>query len=150
MAKIKGELRALVAIALATFAVTADAHSARAVMDVAGNTASFTALARITCFNDGAGNAAKLVARVRDNSPAINNLFINLQLLKGVQALSITDTTPGDAHYSDSIALAGGNGVYTLLLNKTGPGARDFDVEWHCMTATDDHTGTDIIVDQFK
>jgi hypothetical protein len=147
VAKISVQFFYLAAALLAvTLAGTAQAHSARAVMDPTGTNASFTALARVTC----SGNTAKLVARVRDNSAAVANLFINLQLLKGVQALSTTDTISGDALYSDTIALFGGNGVYTLMLNKTNAGARDFDVEWHCMSATDEHTDTDIIVDQFK
>jgi hypothetical protein len=107
-------------------------------------------LARVTCFDDGSGAAALLMVRVRDNSAAIPGLLINLQLLKDTAALSISDTVSGDATYSDYIALPGGNGVYTILLNKTAAGARSFDIEWHCMTADNLHTGTDILVDQFK
>ncbi len=129
---------------------SSQAHSARATLDAAGNKASFTALARVTCSDDGSGPPALLSARVRDNSPPVAGLIINLQLLKGTQALSISDTVSGNADYSDSLQLAGGAGVYTVLLNKTAAGARNFDIEWHCLTATGDHTGTDIIVDQFK
>jgi len=137
-------------LGLALTPLPVGAHSAKAVMDAPGNSATFTGLARVTCFDDGSGPAAQLLARVRDNSPAIPGLLISLQLLKGTMALSITDTVSGDATYSDYIALPGGNGVYTLLLNKTAAGNRSFDIEWHCMTAGSLHTGTDIIVDQFK
>lgn len=126
------------------------AHGGSATMDEAGNKASFTALARITCFDDGAGPAQFLVARVRDNSAAVSGMFVSLQLLKGTRATSVTDLTPGDADYSEFATLSGGNGTYQLILNKTKAGARSFDLEWHCLTAANDHTGTDIIVDQFE
>lgn len=126
------------------------AHTARAVLDPNGTSNTFTALARITCFDDGNGAAASLQVRVRDNSPPVSGLLINLQVLKGTQALSISDTTSGDALYSDALVLKGGNGVYTVMLNKTAAGTRNFDFEWHCLTASGDHTGTEIIVDQYK
>jgi len=132
------------------FAPAVFSHGGGASMDGAGNKASFTALARLTCFDDGTGNAAYLVARVRDNSPPVAGLMVNMQLLKGTRAISITDPTSGDAEYSPYVMLSGGNGVYTLLLNKTAAGVRAFDLEWHCMTADNLHTGTDIIVDQFE
>ena len=128
----------------------ASAHSARAVLDAAGTNANFTALARVTCFNDGSGNTSYLTARVRDNSAPVTGLFINLQLVKGAMAISATDSISGDASYSDSIALPGGNGVYTMMLNKTLAGARSFDIEWHCVAADGAHTGTEIILDQYK
>jgi hypothetical protein len=37
-----------------------------------------------------------------------------------------------------------------MLLNHTKAGVKDFDLEWHCLTATNAHTGTDIIVDQYQ
>lgn len=129
---------------------TAAAHSGSAVLDPSGNVDTFTALARITCSDDGTGPAAKLVARIRDKSPPVEHLYLNLQLLKGTRAISISDVTPGDANYTPFIELRGGNGTYYLILNKTMAGVRDFDLEWHCMTADNLHTGTDIIVDQYE
>ena len=131
-------------------APAAFADSARAIMDAAGTKATLTGLARGTCFDDGSGPAAMLVARVRDNSPPLHGLMVSLVLLKGTTALSISDTVSGDAGYSDTIVLPGGNGEYTLVLNKTDIGVRSFDIEWHCMTAGSVHTGTDISVLQFK
>ncbi len=126
------------------------AHGGGAVMDGAGNKASFTGLVRITCFDDGTGPAHYIMARVRDNSPAQAGLLVNLQVLKGVRATSVTDPVSGNADYSPYAVLTAGNGVYQLLLNKTAAGARSFDLEWHCMTVNNDHTGTEIIVDQFE
>jgi hypothetical protein len=142
---------AIVALALlACGSQFAQAHSKRAVFDPESNRAVFTALARATCFDDGTGAPAALVARIRDNSPVVTGLYLSLQMLKGVQAISTTDTTSGDAAYSDYVSLVGGPGVYTLMLTHTRAGARDFDIEWHCLTADGAHTGTDIIVDQFQ
>jgi hypothetical protein len=140
----------LLIAALATGALPAFADSARATLDPAGNRATFTGMARITCFNDGNGNAASLVARIRDNSDSIHGLMVSLQLVKDRAALSISDEISGDAAYSDYIALPGGNGEYLMLVNKTAAGPRSFDLEWHCLTATNAHTGTDITLQQFK
>ncbi len=135
---------------LAIMPALAAAHTARATLDASGTRAAFTALARVTCFDDGSGVPAALQVRVRDNSPPLAGLLVNVQVLRGTQALSGSDTTSGDASYSEPLLLNGGSGVYTVLLNKTAAGARNFDFEWHCLTASGDHTGTDIIVDQFK
>ncbi|SDY04144.1 hypothetical protein [Nitrosomonas sp. Nm33] len=137
-------------IVTACYAATIGAHTAGATLDPAGNKATFTALARVTCFDDGNGPADNLVARIRDNSPPIPGMFISLQLLKGSKAISVTDTTPGDAQFSQQVSLQGGNGTYFMMADKTIAGARDFEVDWHCMTANQVHTGTDIVVDQFQ
>lgn len=140
----------VLALTLSSGAASALADSARATLDAAGTRATFTGLARVTCFNDGNGNAAMLVARVRDNSPSIHGLMVNMQLVKGGAALSISDEISGDAAYSDYISLPGGNGEYILMVNKTAAGPRNFDIEWHCLAAGNVHTGTDISLQQFK
>jgi hypothetical protein len=131
------------------YADTVLGHGASDVMDPQGNAASFTALARVTCFNDGNGETAYLIARVRDKSAPVAGLFLSLHLMKSGRANNVTDVTPGDAFYTPFISLPGGNGVYQMMLTKTAPGARAFDLEWHCMTADNVHTGTDILVDQY-
>lgn len=138
------------AATLAAAAAPALAHSVSATMDASGTRATFTGMARVTCFNDGSGNAAMLLARIRDNSAAVPGLLVNLQLVKGSAAISISDTSPGDANYSDYISLPGGNGEYVMLVNKTAAGARTFDLEWHCVAADNAHTGTDTSVLQFQ
>jgi len=140
---------ALVAV-LGAGAAQIFAHSARATLDPAGTRATFTGLARVTCFDDGSGPAAMLIARVRDNSEPIHGLMVNVQLVKGSAALSISDELSGDVGYSEYIALPGGNGEYIMMVNKTAAGPRNFDIEWHCMTAGNAHTGTDISVLQFR
>lgn len=132
------------------YTATISAHGGGATLDPAGNKATFTALARVTCFDDGNGPADQLIARIRDNSAPIPGMFVSLQVLKGSKAISITDTTSGDAEFSPFVTLQAGNGVYFMMVDKTMAGARNFEAEWHCNTATGVHTGTDIVVDQFE
>ena len=159
MAQMTGKAPAsLLMLALFSFMPLASAHTARVTMDPRGISATFTALARVTCFDDGNGPPAALQVRLRDNSPPVPGLLVSIQLLKGRQAISYTDTTPGNADYTFPLQLEGGTGVYTVMINKTAAGPRDIDIEWHCLTAEHDpqkghdsgHTGTEILVDQFK
>src|SRR5690606_31582937 len=109
----------LAGIILATgYAASISAHGGGATLDPAGNKATFTALARVTCFDDGNGPADHLIARIRDNSAPVPGMFVSLQLLKGSKAISITDTTPGDAQFSPFVPLQAGNGVYFMMADK--------------------------------
>jgi hypothetical protein len=140
------------ALLIATLAIGAPpvfAHTARSVLDAAGNRATFTGLARVTCLA-GSPNPTMLVARIRDNSDSIHGLMVNLQLLKGNTALNISDEISGDAAYSSYIALTGGPGEYVMMINKTAAGVRDFDIEWHCIAGDGAHTETDTAVLQFQ
>lgn len=126
------------------------AHDAGATMDPIGNVASFTGYALVTCFNDGNGEADYLSASIKDTSPPQDNLLVNLQIIKGDHAISTTDPVSGDGNFSPTVKVHGGNGVYLLLVNKTAAGARTFLVSYHCVTASEVHTGTDIVVKQFE
>ena len=126
------------------------AHDAGATMDPNGTVATFTGYALVTCFDDGNGPADNLVASVKDTSPPQDELLVNLQIIKGSQAISTTDPVSGDGNFSPEVRVHGGNGVYQLLVNKTKEGARSFVVSYHCMTASNAHTGTDIVVKQFE
>lgn len=126
------------------------AHDAGATMDPHGSVASFTGYALVTCFNDGNGDADHLVSSIKDTSPHHDNLLVNLQIIKGSHAISTTDPVSGDGNFSPEVSVHGGNGVYFLLVNKTAEGARSFVVSYHCMTASEVHTGTDIVVQQFE
>lgn len=132
------------------------AHDAGAIMDPNGTVAAFTGYALVTCSNDGNGDADNLTASIKDTSapqrdPSQGDLLVNLQIIKGNHAISTTDPVPGDGNFSPEVKVHGGNGVYQLLVNKTKAGARSFIISYHCMTASNDHTGTDIsVVYQFE
>lgn len=119
------------------------AHEIAGPIDPTGNVPSFTVVAMVTCFNDN-GRTDKLVANIRDTSPAVEDMFVNLTLFKGSKAISTTDPIPGDQRSSPTITLSGGSGFYFMIINKTKAGTRNVAVEYHCMTADNVHTGTAI------
>ena len=131
---------------------TAHAHSYEglATIDAGGNNPSATALALMTCFDDGNGEPAKLFVQLRDKSAPVDGLLLSVQIYKGNKATSITDPVSGDANYSQAVELNAGPGTYWVMLNKTAAGPRRFDLIWHCVTADDIHTGTEIVIKQFQ
>lgn len=143
-------LQTALLVASSAFSSVVLAHSAGATLGAAGTNPSATALAAVSCFDDGNGKPEGLFVQIKDESDPEPGLLINIQLYKGLQAISITDPISGDADYSEGVQLNGGAGVYQLIVDKTGIGPRRFDVIWHCMTADHVHTGTDITVRQFQ
>ncbi len=141
---------ALFCTVMLSHASVSNAHDAGATMDPNGSVAAFTGYALVTCFNDGNGDADYLSASVKDQSPPQDGLLVNLQVIKGNHAISTTDPVSGDGNFSPEVRVHGGNGVYQLLVNKTRAGARSFLVSYHCVTASNVHTGTDITVQQFE
>lgn len=137
-------------LAVLCFASVSHADDAGATMDPEGNIASFTGYAQVTCFDNGNGPTNHLVASVQDTSLPQNNLLVNLQIIKGASAISTTDPVSGDGVFSPPVRLVGGDGVYLMLVNKTGPGQRSFIVSYHCETIDNAHTGTGIRVNQFQ
>lgn len=147
---LKKTLAGIVSAMMLGHAGLSSAHDAGATMDPSGTVAAFTGYALVTCFDDGNGPADHLIASVKDLSPPQDKLLVNLQIIKGNRAINTTDPVSGDANYSPEVKVHGGNGVYLLLVNKTKAGLRSFAVSYHCMTANNTHTGTDIVVQQFE
>ena len=131
------------------YAGLSGAHDAGATMDPDGTTASFTGYALVTCIDD-VGVTDRLVASIKDTSPPQDKLFVSLQIIKGNRADSTTDPVSGDGNFSPEAKVQGGSGVYQILVNKTIAGARSFLVSYHCMTADNVHTATEITVRQFE
>ncbi len=140
---------ALIILSIVLYSGVSHAHTGGGTLDSENMFRSFTGQAQITCFDDGNGPADHVIVRIRDNSPPVPNLLVNLQVYKGNKANSISDTTSGDADFSPFITLQAGPGVYWILVNKTDVGTRFFEIEWHCNTIDSVHTGTDIGVTQF-
>lgn len=126
------------------------AHSGGGTMGKNGTNPSATAVAFVTCFDDGNGVPDHLIANIKDMSEPVPGLLLSLQIVKGGQATNVTDPVSGDADPSPFGVLYGGPGVYTMLANTTAAGARKLSVTWHCETADDIHTGTQISVKQFQ
>ena len=131
------------------YASVSGAHEAGATMDPDGTTASFTGYALVTCIDD-IGVTDRLVASIKDTSPPQDKLLVSLQIIKGSRAASTTDPVSGDGNFSPEARVQGGSGVYQILVNKTIAGARSFIVSYHCMTADNVHTATEITVRQFE
>lgn len=131
---------------------TSRAHDIAGPIDPVGNVPSFTAVAMVTCFDDGNGPADYLIASIRDlpSNPAVEGMFVNMSLFKGSKAISTTDVIPGDNSPSPSIKLNGGNGVYFMIVSKTKAGTRNVSVDYHCMTANNVHTGTDVALSHYE
>ena len=146
----KNIIAALVACSVG-YAGVSSAHDAGATLDADGTIRNFTGLAFVSCFDDGSGIPDNLIVSIRDNSPPVPGLMVNVQVVssRGNKANSISDTVSGDADFSPFISLQDGSGPYTVMVNKTDVGARSFDLQYHCNTANDVHTGTDIGVFQF-
>lgn len=128
------------------------AHEIAGPIDPVGNVPSFTAVAMVTCYDDGNGPADYLVANIKDfpSNPAVEGMFVNMTLFKGSKAISVTDVVPGDDNPSQFIKLSAGNGVYFMIVSKTKAGARNVFVDYHCMTANNVHTGTDIALSHYE
>jgi hypothetical protein len=125
------------------YAGLSGAHDIAATMDPNNNVASFTGYAQLTCFDEG-GLPDYLEVNIKDLSPPVDNLLVNLQVIKGERAINISDQISGDADPSPTVILQGGGGVYLMLVNKTGPGARSFQISYHCKAANGAHTGTQV------
>lgn len=128
----------------------AHAHSVSGVFDPGGNNPHATVYADITCFDDGNGLTAGLYARIKDLSEPVTGLLINLQLQKGNGATNTGDPVSGDADFGSAVILNAGDGVYRLLINKTAAGARQVELEYHCLTTAGVHTGTDAVARQVQ
>jgi hypothetical protein len=131
------------------------AHSAEALIDGAGNNASATDLAQVICYDDGNGAPHHLYTQIQDLSGPVPGLLVSTQIFTDKQMTSTTDPVSGDAYASNPAILVGsdsGGGVqvYYISVSKTAAGPRTFSITYHCQTANDTHTGTDISVLQVQ
>ena len=138
--------RILLAASLLAASGHAWPHSASAVLDPAGNNAAATDLAQVICYDDGNGPADRLYIQIQDLSPPAPGLLLSAEIFKDGKMTNTTDTVSADALASNPAVLVAGDGVYYLSVSKTAAGARSFTVTYHCQTANDTHTGTDISV----
>jgi hypothetical protein len=80
-----------------------------------------------------------LYIQVKDKTAGASILSLNVQ--KGLVARKTTDATGGDAGYSPLVNIAGGNGIYNVMISKTTAAARYYDINFHCFNGTT-HTVT--------
>jgi hypothetical protein len=111
-------------------AAGAPAVTGSGALDAAADSAD---LLRATCFDDGNGPPASLVAQVRDLAP-VADPFVNAQLRKGNQATSTSDPTDGDSTPSASVFVNGGPGVYDVFVDKTASAEELYELTLQCWT----------------
>jgi hypothetical protein len=109
-----------------------------------GATLSATDYYQVTCSTDG---VATLRLDVQVNDDTAGASILSLQVQKGLLAKNTTDPTGANGVFSPLVSVAGGNGVYNVMVNKTTAAARQYDIRYHCMNGTA-HTGTAIAIKQ--
>lgn len=103
----------------------------------------------VICSTDGGYETDHLLIQVQTLTAKAP--LVSVQAVKGSAAASTTDAVSGDAAYSPPLRLRGGNGLYQVLVNKTGEGALTFNITAHCLDASGtQHTGTDALVYQYQ
>jgi len=107
-----------------------------------GATVGATDYFQVTCSNDGTGNAARLNIQVNDDTAGAS--ILSLQVQKGLIARNTTDPVGANGVFSPLVSVAGGNGVYNVIVDKKTAAARQYDIRYHCMTSGNLHTGTTI------
>ncbi|MGR8934209.1 MAG: hypothetical protein ACU837_07450 [Gammaproteobacteria bacterium] len=140
------------ALAAATYTASTNAHDLN--FKSLGKNAKATDTYEVTCSTDGGGASYKLQVRVRDDAPLAGPL-VSAQIIKDSKATNTTDLKDGDANFSAAATLVpnpsnpnGGNGVYTVVVDKTKAGAENYSMQYHCLSKTGEHTGTSLIARQ--
>jgi hypothetical protein len=107
--------------------------------------AQATDLYQVTCFAEDGGPATEhLRMRVRDNAPRKKPL-VSFQVHKGFVATNSTDAADGNVKYSRWANNHGGDGVYHVLVDKSSAGAETYTLDFHCVSSTGIHTGTETV-----
>jgi hypothetical protein len=116
-----------------------------------GSGAAATDVYQVICSDDGAGPPASLSIQVLDGSPAAAPL-VSVQVRNSLELANSTDPTDGDTTASPLVHVNAGSGtVFDVLVDKSGAGAENYVLTFHCVTGPDGtglHTGTDVIARQ--
>lgn len=116
---------------------------------VLGPAAGATDYYRIQCSNDGSGNAGKLVVTVKAGKKKGPPLNLQLATQSPETITNLTDANPKDKLSSRTVEVAddidgSANGYYFVAVNKSAAGTQSYQLQYHCMTSSGVHTGTDI------
>lgn len=123
-----------------------------------GSGAAKSDIYNVHCYDDGAGPTEKLFFHVqaRDNA-ATKGPVVSIKAKKGAATPGVDiDANKGDTAWVIPTAVAGGDGEFTVVVNKsayTGKakenlGAQVYSGVAHCQTSSGGHTGTDIMLIQ--
>ena len=106
-----------------------------------GATVGATDYFQVTCSS--AGTTPTLVLEVQVNDDTAGASILSLQVQKGLIARNTTDPAGANGVFSPLVSVAGGNGVYNVIVNKTTAAARQYDFLYHCKNGGT-HTTTSI------
>lgn len=142
----KNVSKILLATTLASLMGLASAHSQNGAVGSTKNGNAATDIYTVSCYNDGAGEAAKLWYRVKDLAPVLAPV-ISAQAGTGG---SSADTKDGDTIFSTAATTSVLNAqkkVISVALKimksaSTVKGSESYVAEFHCQTAGNVHTGT--------
>lgn len=140
--------RRIAATALLCGSLIASTAAAHTRNDSLGVAASATDSLQVTCFDNGSGAPQSIHVEIVDASPGAAPQ-VGVQLQRGDSLVSVSDTTDADALPSPEIGLNGPAGVFTVLVTKTGGGAKTYSLSFHCTTGPDgsgSHAGTSLSV----
>lgn len=115
-----------------------------------GTPAAATDYYEVTCFDNGAGPPGSLELAIRDAAPGAIPT-VNLQGHRGLSLRSVSDGILPDILPSPSIFVNEGAGSYFVLVDKSGPGAKFYELTYHCWTGpngTGIHTGSALVTRQ--
>lgn len=101
-----------------------------------GKKASGTDVWEVSC----SGGSQYLAIRIIDLPPS-KGPKLSLQIVKDRIAVNTTDAQDADAEYSPEVKLFGGDGIYTVLVDKSGAQPENYHFEAHCWGPSG-HTGT--------
>ncbi len=138
--------RLAAALLLACGAGGAAAHS---YVFTLGEAAGATHYFGVICSTDGGYETDHLYLQLQTQTATA--VLVSAQVVKGSVATNITDPVSGDAQPSPASRTVGGNGLYQVLINKTGAGIVTFAVTAHCLDLSGlQHTGTDGLAYQYQ
>jgi hypothetical protein len=124
-------------LATAGFAPAALAHTQSGSLGAAAGAIDFYLISCTT--GDSAG--ARLEVSVINQT--VSSPLLSVQIQKDDLAINSTDAAGGNAQYSPTVPLSGGDGVYFVTVDKAGAGSLNYSLEYHCKTRGGLHTGDD-------
>ncbi|MFO1329702.1 MAG: hypothetical protein U1F56_20245 [Rubrivivax sp.] len=123
-------------------ALAGSAASAHTYVFTLGEAAGATHYFGVICSTDGGYETDHLYLQLQTHTAT--PVLVSAQVIKGSVATNVTDPVSGDALPGPASRTRGGNGLYQVLINKSGPGVVSFTVNAHCLDASGlQHTGTD-------
>ncbi len=125
-----------------TFAKLSYAHDQSGSL---GEVASAIDQYQVHCFDDGFGPNGYLDISVQDTNPKASPK-LSLQVAVGNVAFNTTDAVDADAAYSPELSVKGNaDEFYYVTVDKTSAGVENYQIQYHCMTNDNQHTGTEIV-----